>query len=98
MPALCEYERHVGPVEISPVPVPKDCRDGSLYAYWRRPAVYLDPRIQSGMSSFWALAEVDQGLARLALDLDRGAWARRYGALLEHDEIDARYRLVVATR
>lgn len=97
MPPLSEYERHLGPVEISPVPVPHDCFDGFLYAYWRRPAAYLDPRIRSGMSSFWALEGVEQGVERLARDLDNGEWTRRYSALLERDEIDAGYRLVAAT-
>jgi SAM-dependent methyltransferase len=96
MPLLSDYERHLGPVEISPVPVPHDCCDGFLYAYWRRPAAYLDPRIRKGISSFWALDAVDHGLERLARDLDNGEWARRYGALLDRDQIDAGYRLVVA--
>ena len=26
--------------------------DGFLYAYWRRPHAYLDPRIRAGSSSF----------------------------------------------
>lgn len=98
MPPLYEYERHLGAVEIFPVPVPHDCSDGFLYAYWRRPVAYLDPRIRKGMSSFWALGDIDHGLDRLAHDLDSGEWARRYGTLLERDEIDAGYRLVVSAR
>jgi SAM-dependent methyltransferase len=94
MPPLAEYERHLGPVDIAPVPVPHDCSDGFLYAYWRRPAAYLDPRIRSGMSSFWTLDGVDEGLNRLGRDLDNGEWARRHGALLELDALDAGYRLV----
>jgi SAM-dependent methyltransferase len=97
MPQLSEYARHLGPVEVCLVPVPHDCSDGFLYAYWRRPAAYLDPRIRSGMSSFWALGAVDQGLARLAADLSSGEWERRYGALLQRDAIDAGYRLVATT-
>lgn len=96
MPAMAEYKRHLGPVEISPVPVPHDCTDGFLYAYWRRPAAYLDSRIRRGMSSFWALEAADEGLERLASDLDSGEWERRYGALRGLEEIDAGYRLVVA--
>ncbi|MFM5915569.1 MAG: class I SAM-dependent methyltransferase [Chakrabartia godavariana] len=52
MPALSDYARWLGPVRIAPVPVPHDCSDGFLYAYWRRPAAYLDPVIRSGSSSF----------------------------------------------
>jgi SAM-dependent methyltransferase len=96
MPPMADYERWLGPVEISPVPVPADCSDGFLHAYWRRPAAYLDPRIRRGISSFWALSDVDEGLARLEADLASGHWTRRYGHLLDLDALDAGYRLVVA--
>jgi ubiquinone/menaquinone biosynthesis C-methylase UbiE len=45
MPAMSDYERWLGPVQITPVLVPHDCSDGFLYAYWRRPAAYLDAHI-----------------------------------------------------
>lgn len=96
MPAIGSYERVLGPVAITPVPVPSDCSDGFLYAYWRRPRAYLDPRIRSGSSSFWLLDGVEAGLERLRADLDSGEWERRYGALLECDSYDAGYRLIVA--
>jgi SAM-dependent methyltransferase len=96
MPKMADYERWLGPVEISPVPVPYDCNDGFLYAYWRRPAAYLDPRIRSGSSAFWAIGDVQAGLQALARDLETGAWDRRYAELLDLDAYDAGYRLVVA--
>lgn len=96
MPRLADYERWLGPVAISPVPIPHDCTDGFLSAYWRRPAAYLDPRVRAAMSSFWALGDVSAQLARLRADLDSGAWAARYGALLDREECDCGYRLVVA--
>src|SRR3546814_13483397 len=37
MPRMTDYEKWLGPVEISAVPIPHDCTDGFLYAYWRRP-------------------------------------------------------------
>ena len=46
------------------------------------------------MSSFWALGDVSEPLARLADDLATGAWEARYGHLRERTEIDAGYRLV----
>jgi SAM-dependent methyltransferase len=96
MPAMSDYERWLGAVRITPVPVPHDCTDGFLYAYWRRPAAYLDPYIRSGSSSFWAISNAATGLENLQRDLETGAWQRRYGALLTLDEYDAGYRLVVA--
>jgi SAM-dependent methyltransferase len=96
MPAMSDYARWLGPVQIIPVLIPHDCRDGFLYAYWRRPQAYLDARIRSGSSSFWALPNAEPGLQRLKQDLDRGEWERRYAELLTLDAYDAGYRLVVA--
>ena len=96
MPAMADYERWLGAVRITPVLVPHDCSDGFLYAYWRRPEAYLDARIRSGSSSFWAIGDAEAGLQRLKRDLDSGKWERRYAGLLTLDAYDAGYRLVVA--
>jgi len=96
MPKMTDYEIWLGPVEITPVPIPHDCLDGFLCAYWRRPAAYLDPRIRAAISAFWALGDVSESLGRLEADLASGAWARRYAHLLALDECDCGYRLVVA--
>jgi len=96
MPKVGDYEAWLGPTTVTPAPVPHDCADGFLYAYWRRPEAYLDPRIRSGISSFWALDDVEPGLDRLRGDLEDGEWAHRYGALLTQDSYDAGYRLVTA--
>lgn len=96
MPTISDYERWLGSVRVTPVPVPHDCTDGFLYAYWRRPAAYLDPHVRSGSSSFWAIGNAEAGLQRLRRDLETGEWERRYAELLTRDEYDAGYRLVVA--
>lgn len=96
MPPLSAFERWLGPVEIRPVPIPHDCVDGFLCAYWRRPAAYLDARVRAAISSFWALGDCSEVWAQLDADLKSGAWAQRYGDLLEQAEYDAGYRLVVA--
>jgi ubiquinone/menaquinone biosynthesis C-methylase UbiE len=94
MPRMTDYEAWLGAVEISAVPIPHDCTDGFLYAYWRRPSAYLDPRITAAMSSFWAIDNISEGLRKLASDLDSGAWAERYAEMLNFDEYDVGYRLV----
>jgi len=97
LPAMSDYERWLGPVQITPLLVPHDCSDGFLYAYWRRPGAYLDPRIRSGSSSFWAMGNsVESGLERLRRELQTGEWERRYAELLTRDAYDAGYRIVVA--
>jgi len=94
MPRMADYEEWLGAVDISTVPIPHDCTDGFLYAYWRRPSAYLDPRITAAMSSFWAIDNISEALNKLTNDLDTGAWAERYSELLNLDECDAGYRLV----
>jgi SAM-dependent methyltransferase len=96
MPAISAYKRWLGEVQVKPILVPYDCTDGFLYAYWRRPEAYLDPRIRSGISSFWAIGDLETGLQRLKQDLKDGEWRRRFGELMTLDAYDAGYRLVVA--
>src|SRR3954451_20775420 len=57
---------------VERVPIPHDCRDGFLGAFWRRPERYLDPAVLPGNSAFTALpAEVlERGLAKLRNDID----------------------------
>jgi SAM-dependent methyltransferase len=88
----------LGGGRIEAVPIPHDCGDGFFHAYWRRPEAYLDHQVRSGISAFAALPreEVDHGLARLSADLRSGEWHRRNAALLELDELDLGYRLLVA--
>ena len=97
MPRLADYEAWLGSVAISPVPIPHDCTDGFLCAYWRRPAAYLDPRLRAAISSFWVIGDVSEGLKRLARDLDSGVWMQRHSDLLNLDECDLGYRLVRTT-
>jgi SAM-dependent methyltransferase len=90
----------LGGGEIRSVPIPHDCVDGFHGAFWRRPEAYLDPRIRSGISSYTAVSpeERDEGLRRLAEDVESGAWEDRHRNLLDLDELDLGYRLIVAER
>src|SRR3546814_17237890 len=90
MPRMTDYEKWLGPVEISAVPIPHDCTDGFLYAYWRRHAAYLDPRIRAAMSSFWMLDNVYEGLQQFASDPDKSVWAQRFSEQPDLDERDVR--------
>lgn len=96
MPSMTDYERWLGPVRITPVPIPHDCTDGFLCAYWRRPAAYLDPRIRAAISSFWAVGDITEPMRRLEDDLRSGSWGERHKALLALKSCDLGYRLVVA--
>ncbi|MGH2714183.1 MAG: SAM-dependent methyltransferase, partial [Thermoleophilaceae bacterium] len=69
-----------------------------FHAYWRRPGAYLDARVRAGISVFARLTpeEVEKGVERLKADLDSGEWRRRNAELLDRDELDVGYRLLVA--
>lgn len=85
--------RTIGPARITPVPVPHDCTDGFLCAYWRRPEFYLSAEVRSAISSF-ARIDAEPGLARLRDDLASGRWAECHRSLLALDALDLGYRIV----
>lgn len=102
-PTAAEIETALGPLRVVPLPVPHDCIDGFLGAYWRRPEAYLDAGVRSAMSTFARLGSeaarsVAEGIARLGDDLATGRWEARFGHLRARDAIDLGYRLVVAER
>lgn len=97
VPSVDEVTEAIGPDAIvRALPVPWDCVDGFLPAYWRRPAAYLDPDVQQSMSGLQLLepAALVRGLTLLAEDLRDGVWHRRHAALLEADVLDVGWRLI----
>jgi SAM-dependent methyltransferase len=108
-PAIRELDRHtmapldqlrqaLGNVEIQPIPIPHDCTDGFLGAYWRRPHAYLDANVRRAISAFARIADVETGLRQLQADLDDGTWDRLYGHLLCNHQVDLGYRLVISDK
>lgn len=95
-PALAEIGEVLGPIDVHPVPVPTDCSDGFLGAYWRRPAMYLDAGARGAISAFAKLLDPAPALERLRADLADGTWERRHADLLALPELDIGYRLIVA--
>lgn len=83
-------------IDVFPLPVPHDCRDGFCAACWRRPGAYLDPAVRAGISM---LAQTEHqrgnGVERLQRDLSDGTWARRHRSLLDQAELDCGYRIIV---
>jgi SAM-dependent methyltransferase len=88
----------LGTDHVEILPVPHDCTDGFMAAYWRRPERYLEPDVRANISGLALLEpeDIEPGMRRLANDLESGAWRERYGHLLELDELDCGYRIVVA--
>ncbi len=88
----------LGGARVEPVPVPHDCTDGFGAAYWRRPEAYLDPVVRAGISMLAQTGDevLRPGLDRLAADLASGRWHERHTDLLQREDFDAGYRLLVA--
>lgn len=96
MPAIQDVAASIAADHVVPIPIPHDCIDGFLGAYWRQPDRYLDATVRASMSVFPRIGDATRELERLRADLASGAWHRQYGPLLERDALDLGYRLVVA--
>ena len=95
-PAIGDFEHALGPASVETIPIPHDCRDGFLGAYWRRPAAYLDARVRGAISTFSKLSDIRFGLNRLDADIDSGRWQCKYSDLLTKATLDIGYRVIVA--
>jgi ubiquinone/menaquinone biosynthesis C-methylase UbiE len=82
---------------IMPFLLPTNLSDLFAASGWCKPEIYLDTLVRSGISSFAKMppTELEAGLKRLKLDLDYGFWEQKYGHLLNHQEYDAGYRILV---
>ena len=98
MPPLDDVMESLDAQSLLEVPVPHDCTDGFLGAYWRRPEAYLDPSVRAAISVFAQMTTTEEGLARLEADLVSGDWDDRYSALRECTSLDVGYRLIIAER
>jgi SAM-dependent methyltransferase len=99
-PRVDELLAALGPdADARPLPIPRECQDGILAAFYARPETYLDPAVRAGMSGFALLppAIVAAAMDRLAADLRSGAWDERHGHLRSQPELEAGYRLVISS-
>jgi SAM-dependent methyltransferase len=94
-PSIEQLSSWLGPIRTISVPIPHDCTDGFLCAYWKRPEAYLNEDIRSAISTFSRVTDFANGLQALAKDLNSGVWYQRYGNLLSREEMDFGYRIVV---
>jgi hypothetical protein len=95
-PNIARYENVLGPLETITVPIPEDCCDGFLGAYWKRPDAYLAPIVRESISTFSKIGNVDSQLARLKSDIVSGAWEERYSSLMDLGALDLGYRILIS--
>ena len=94
-PSIEDLAQILGPLRVIPVPIPYDCTDGFLCAYWRRPHAYLDEDVRRAISTFSRVLDFEDGLRCLEKDLQSGEWKQRYNHLFHYDSMDYGYRVVV---
>lgn len=86
-----------GSVAVQEIPVPKDCTDGFVEAFYARPERLLDPAVTRSQSA-WSFVgdEVRRRFTRtLGEDLRSGAWDRKHGHWRDVSEFVGSLRLVV---
>jgi SAM-dependent methyltransferase len=98
LPPLEEIEVELGGVERQRLPIPRDCHDGFLRAYWARPEAYLQEHVRQNISQFNLVdpVAIERGIDRLRSDLASGDWDTRNGHLRTLDALDLGYVLLTA--
>ncbi len=96
MPPIAKFAELLGDISVLPVPIPHDCTDGFLGAYWRRPHAYLEPEVRAAISTFAKLDEAPKALQQLKTDIKSDVWEQKYGHMNSLEELDIGYRLIVA--
>lgn len=84
---------------IVPFLLPSDLNDLFAASGWCRPEIYLNEQVRGGISTFAKMSvnELEAGLTQLKADIDSGFWVQKYGNLLNKNEYDAGYRIIVTT-
>ncbi|MBT4519818.1 MAG: class I SAM-dependent methyltransferase [Halieaceae bacterium] len=93
-PSIEDYQMVLGEIEVIEVPIPQDCTDGFMCAYWQRPNAYLDPQVRNSISTFAMMSNQTPALGRLEDDLATGRWHQKYGELLSYTSYDYGYRII----
>lgn len=99
MPSIEDIRAALGDrTRVEHVPLPRDCVDGFIEAYYARPEALLDPVVRASQSVWRRLApgEEAQMVDRLARDLADGTWDRAHGPIRSLREYDGALRLVVS--
>ena len=96
-PALPDLADAIG-ARVEPVPIPWDCADGILEAFWRRPGAYLEEEVRRGISGWTRVGpQAEQRAVRdLRGDLASGRWAERNRELLGLETAELGLRLLIA--
>lgn len=87
-----------GTATVDTVPIPFDCTDGFMEAFYGRPERFLDDGVRQSQSAWSFLDDTAEARAveRLRASLESGEWDRRYGELRTAPEFLGSLRLITA--
>lgn len=96
-PSISEIAQALGSrATVEALPVPIDCSDGFIEAFYARPEALLQAAVRRGQSA-WGFVS-DEAIAafeaRLKADLTSGVWDARYGDWRRRPHYDGALRLV----
>jgi hypothetical protein len=83
--------------QVSAIPIPIDCTDGMMEAFYARPERLLDAQVRAAQSS-WSFIEPrlqQQFVENLSADLASGQWDARYGSWRRMETYNGSLRLVL---
>jgi SAM-dependent methyltransferase len=85
-------------IDILPVPIPLDCRDGFNEAYYGRPEMLLEDGARLSCSAWsFVTPEVAAGyIDRLRTEIEDGRWDEKYGQLRMQPEFEGSLYLIVS--
>lgn len=95
-PSIKELKKYFATVEVSPLLIPDDCKDGFMAAYWKRPKAYLSSEVRQSISAFSKIADPTSGLEKLENDLASGEWEEKNRSILNQKSFDAGYVIITA--
>ena len=97
-PSINSIADVLGEVDVTLVPIPRDCVDGFNEAYYGRPEMLLDPLARTSCSAWSFVDESTAGsyVEHLASDLADGTWDRTYGHLRTQPTFDGSLVLLIS--
>lgn len=89
-----------GNCEVINIPIPLNCKDGFQEAFYGRPEGFLKKEVRLAQSAWGFLSDElqEQLVKRLAIDLQSGAWDKKYGHLRTQASFEGALRLVVLNK
>ncbi len=95
-PSELELAKAFKNIEIKPLLIPNDCKDGFLACFWQCPEAYLQESVRAAISTFSKIENLDRGIKKLKTDLETGKWHKENAELLNKKFLDVGYRIITS--